>query len=498
MLAMSPNSKEGHISYPWVVETREGVGRVLVAVRDIKPLEVILEDEPVGLSPTQDAEQMCLQCFKLIRENNPYICSCGFPMCSEVCGRGERHRPEHELFIEAGVKGRGRADYSMVMPIRLLTQMDNSPALRDRLAILMDHRQERMEEKDSWDLTEKHFVTPLRNLCGGKDWSSEDIQRCVGLFRTNGLAVHATGLSPDQEWVDDDDLGMGRALYPTMCALSHSCIPNCRVMHSLNYKLVIRSAKEIKAGEELTICYTSLFNGAISRKADLINNWFFECLCPRCKSGDNFSPNFDSWVCQECGNSILPQDDNIMSNWQCNGCSKIVKREDIKVEENKIKAVLEKIPDNKGQESVELCEKFLVEQKTRLHPDHFFNMQAKLKLMFSFTTASTVKDLKRKVEICKYILNMLDKIKLGFVEVRGLALYELSVPTLVLLKAEFDGGQVSVEEFKEGLSDIVDNLETSIRCLEVEETGTYRKLIADRATHILHQIKELIMFSDYI
>ena len=149
--------------------------------------------------------------------------------------------------------------------------------------------------------------------------------------------------------------------------------------------------------------------------------------------------------------------------------------------------MLDNIPDNKGQESVELCEKFLDEQKSRLHPDHFFNIQAKLKLMFSFTNASTAKDLRRKVEICSYIVNKLDQIKLGFVEVRGLALYELCVPTLVLLKNEFDGGKVSVEEFKEGLSDIVGNLETSIKCLEVEETGTYRKLIAERATHILHQ-----------
>ena len=154
---MSTIIEEGCISHPWVVETREGVGRVLVAARDIKPLEVILEDQPFGLSPTQDAGQMCLQCFKLIRENNPYICSCGFPMCNERCGMGERHKPEHDLFLKAGVKARGRADYSIVMPIRLLTQMENNPTLRDRLAILMDHRQERMEEKDSWELTEKYL-----------------------------------------------------------------------------------------------------------------------------------------------------------------------------------------------------------------------------------------------------------------------------------------------------------------------------------------------------
>ena len=134
------NSKDGSFCYPWNVEKREGVGRVLVAVRDIKYLEIILEDDPIGLSPTQDTPQLCLQCFKLIPETDPFICSCGFPMCSAACAAGDRHAPEHELYTTAGVKARGRPDYPLVMPIRLLQQMEENPTLRDRLALLMDHR----------------------------------------------------------------------------------------------------------------------------------------------------------------------------------------------------------------------------------------------------------------------------------------------------------------------------------------------------------------------
>merc|ERR1712106_599413 len=169
--------------------------------------EVILEDEPVGLSPTQDTPELCLQCFKLITDANPYICSCGFPMCDVTCGAGERHKPEHDLYIAAGVQARGRQNYPLVMPIRLLDQMEDNPTLRDRLGILMDHREERMAETNSWELTDTHLVKPLKALYDDNKYTSEDIQRCVGLFRTNGLAVQATGLSPDQEWVDDDDLG---------------------------------------------------------------------------------------------------------------------------------------------------------------------------------------------------------------------------------------------------------------------------------------------------
>jgi hypothetical protein len=491
-------SKDGSFCYPWTVEKREGVGRVLVAVRDIKYLEIILEDDPIGLSPTQDTPQLCLQCFKLIPETDHFICSCGFPMCGTACAAGDRHKPEHDLYTTAGVKARGKPEYPLVMPIRLLQQMEENPSLRDRLARLMDHREERMLETSSWELTETHLVNPLKKLSGKKNWTSEEIQRCAGLFRTNGLAVQATGLSPDQEWLEDDELGNGRALYPTMCALSHSCSPNCRVMHSLNYKLVIRSTKHVSAGEELTICYTKLFAGAISRKADLVNNWFFECLCPRCTDRLDFGSNFDSWICQDCGNSILPQNQTISSDWQCGGCSKVFSRNSIEDEEILTKSLLDNIPEDQGMESVKLCEEFLVSQKSKLHPSHFLNIQAKLKLMFAFTNAVTEKDLARKVEICKDILDMLDTLKLGYVEVRGLALYDLCVPSLVLLKKNFDAGILSQDQFKEGLDPIMKNLQTSIECLEVEETGTFRKMIAERASHIRQQIKELILFVDFM
>ena len=39
--------------YPWRVETRPGVGRMIVAARDIACHEIVLEDEPQAVSPTQ-------------------------------------------------------------------------------------------------------------------------------------------------------------------------------------------------------------------------------------------------------------------------------------------------------------------------------------------------------------------------------------------------------------------------------------------------------------
>ena len=47
------NLKTGTKCWPWKVESREGVGRMVVASRDIDCLEIVLEDQPVALAPTQ-------------------------------------------------------------------------------------------------------------------------------------------------------------------------------------------------------------------------------------------------------------------------------------------------------------------------------------------------------------------------------------------------------------------------------------------------------------
>ena len=48
------------------MEDRPGYGRVGVATRDISPHQVVLDDQPVALSPTQDSPQACLACYRLL------------------------------------------------------------------------------------------------------------------------------------------------------------------------------------------------------------------------------------------------------------------------------------------------------------------------------------------------------------------------------------------------------------------------------------------------
>ena len=61
-------SKEG-LCRPFRVRYRQGVGKYLVATRNISALEIILEEKPAAFGPDHDTKPVCLECHSLISPN---------------------------------------------------------------------------------------------------------------------------------------------------------------------------------------------------------------------------------------------------------------------------------------------------------------------------------------------------------------------------------------------------------------------------------------------
>ena len=68
---------------------------------------------------------------------------------------------------------------------------------------------------------------------------------------------------------------------------NHSCQPNASSIFMNNGQYEVRAISKIKAGEEITICYTTGYFGLrkrLKRQAFLAMGWFFICSCNICET----------------------------------------------------------------------------------------------------------------------------------------------------------------------------------------------------------------------
>ena len=64
-------ARHGEKCYPFTIKKSPNVGRYMVAVRDIKQMELILSEMPVVVGPYTKTESLhCVACFKKIKGND--------------------------------------------------------------------------------------------------------------------------------------------------------------------------------------------------------------------------------------------------------------------------------------------------------------------------------------------------------------------------------------------------------------------------------------------
>ncbi|XP_060048091.1 histone-lysine N-methyltransferase SMYD3 [Erinaceus europaeus] len=78
---------------------------------------------------------------------------------------------------------------------------------------------------------------------------------------------------------------VGVGIYPSMSLLNHSCDPNCCIVFSGPH-LLLHAVRDIKAGDELTICYLDMLMTSEGRRKQLRDQYCFECDCFRCQTQD--------------------------------------------------------------------------------------------------------------------------------------------------------------------------------------------------------------------
>nr|CAD7441361.1 unnamed protein product [Timema bartmani] len=113
------NEEQGYAKKENVCENAL-LGRHLVATRDIKEGVVVLKELPLVAGPPQITPPVCLGCYRTLDLFGSRECAtCGWPLCSDKCGKSQAHKPEcHITSTRRGAKGGCKRTLVTLLPVR--------------------------------------------------------------------------------------------------------------------------------------------------------------------------------------------------------------------------------------------------------------------------------------------------------------------------------------------------------------------------------------------
>ena len=206
--------------------------------------------------------------------------------------------------------------------------------------------------------------------------TQSEVEHCWGVLQTNSISVGGTG----------------RALFPLVSLLSHSCLPSLEpaVSPSAKSGITLRARRAIKAGEELTMPYTDVLREVRVRQENLRREWHFSCTCPRCSHPSEGGSFFSSLQCR-CGGFTIRQGDT----WTCSMCaSEMVEMANLEATVGELGRLLE---------SISTCEDIdrLAEQVDKvegLHDNHWLRLRSNIRFCdLMMVTSTSEEEIVRKV-----------------------------------------------------------------------------------------------------
>ena len=169
----------------YTVDQLEGVGRIMVAGRDIEPGEVVYREVEMVVGPAKTTTPSCLGCMR--RVNGSVRCAgCRWPLCSSQCDELYRHgrreceviRVSGERVPDSGLDAEDWPAYQAICPLRVLMMKTEQPRNYEYMMQFMDH----VEDRD-WAVEEVEVVGRIREEWGlGNEFSREEVLTWTGLI----------------------------------------------------------------------------------------------------------------------------------------------------------------------------------------------------------------------------------------------------------------------------------------------------------------------------
>ncbi|XP_035788785.1 SET domain-containing protein SmydA-8-like [Anopheles albimanus] len=484
-VATSPNVQDQLASddsnKPYTVKRSDQVGRYIVASKDLKAGEAIISEvPPLVVGPCAESDPVCLGCHRMLFEaESPQIrCNdCQWPICSPACpglAPDGTHRtleciPLREKgvarLLQASTAKEQKLMYEAILTLRCALLATVDPARYRGIQQMDPLNAIRQNIPKLWKRNQKEIVSRLRDDWGFSEFSEQELHTICGVIEVNAFEV---GQEPVK----------ARALFPEAYLLMHDCTPNTGHTDAVRtHQLTVRTLREVKAGEPLTLTYAYILQGTLKRRQHLIEEKFFWCQCARCRDPTEFGTNCSAVRCSKCHRGYLlplkPLEQE--SNWKCTLCPSTVSSQTIEVLLERLSKKLDAIDGN----DVAGFEQFLQTYGTLLHDNHYLLLSAKHSLCELYGKIDgylipqlSPDQLKRKETVCRDLLEVIDLLEPGLSRLRGTIMYELHVPLMIEAGQLFQGGSIQRTELRRRLKEVQRLLRESERILAMEPEGS--------------------------
>ena len=146
----------------------------------------------------------------------------------------------------------------------------------------MDHKEARTETK----LKKYRRISDLIRIRWNfkQDFTDEEVIKVLGILSVNSFCVH-----------DGEEEGTGLiGLYPWTSLMSHSCLPNIKIITKSDFSYICSALVNIGQGTEIVTSYHHFYYhlfGTNNRREHIRANWKFDCNCARCQVSSTSSPS---------------------------------------------------------------------------------------------------------------------------------------------------------------------------------------------------------------
>ncbi|CAG9564431.1 unnamed protein product [Danaus chrysippus] len=471
------------------VKHSDVMGRYIVATRDIEPGEVIITAPALVVGPCSGCGLICLGCYRELEESNLTKCSgCKWPLCSNSCygiGKYTGHstyecetlkkiQPDYKNIEEL------KDSYHAITPLRCLLLKKSDPSKWCSLSEMESHNAIRRSRGDIYPMNDRNVVQRLKKW--GLEYDDDEVHTVCGILEVNAFEVGASGAN-------------ARALYSEAYLLAHDCTPS--TSHTDHERrpgrpLTIRAAIRHVPGDVISLCYAYTLQGTLKRREHLVLSKFFMCGCVRCADPTERGTQASSLRCPRCAASVLSTDPlRGDAAWRCSECT-------YEMSPAAVKLLLKRLTDEFDQidaNDVQGFENYLAKYRNVLQPNHYLNLSAKHSLSQLYGKVAdymihemTEELLQRKIEICRDLMKVFDVIEPGYSRLRGITLYELHAPLMVLTTRAFERKEITKENLRNRLKEIVRYLRESSIILGFEPRSSPEGLMAGAAQHALSKI----------